>query len=53
MKIWKKDPINNLNSASNQKRALDLITDLSKYLTLKNIIESVRLIEEKEYFGNL
>ena len=46
-----------LNPASNQKRALDLITDLSKYskqsLTLKNLIESVRLIEEKEYFGNL
>jgi len=44
-----------LNPASNQKRALDLITDLSKYskqsLTLKNLIESVRLIEEKEYFG--
>lgn len=41
-------------NASNQKRALELVTDLSKYsketLTLKNLTQGVKLLE-KDYFG--
>lgn len=43
-------------NASNQKRALELVTDLSKYsketLTLKNLTQGVKLLE-KDYFGKL
>lgn len=49
--------IYNLNPDTNQKRALDLVTDLTnknyskETFNLKTLCQVVTLLEEKEYFG--
>ena len=50
--------IYDLNPAANQKKALDLITDLTntknyskESFNLKTLCQVVALLEEKEYFG--